>query len=168
MYIFNNIFTNQNQYHCHLIVYYYRLCNKKGRYNKIDWKFKIRSNYRFLINRVKFDGRVLTNLCMVSSYASQVDIHVSKFFYPFKNLNQYWCNVQEKKVWVFEIILMDLFDKVEKIAMTIHQFDIIQIQCPLWFVFCPTWKTWITRTECKRRTIGKRYIYSCKKEEQGK
>jgi hypothetical protein len=33
-------------------------------------------------------------------------------------MNQYRCNVKEKKVQVLELIPMDFFNKVEEIAMT--------------------------------------------------
>ncbi len=36
---------------------------------------------------------------------------------PFKNLNQYHCNVHEKKVQVLELIPIDLFDKAKEIAI---------------------------------------------------
>jgi hypothetical protein len=39
-----------------------------------------------------------------------------KVCYPFKSL-KYQCNLQEKTVWVHELVPMDLLNKVEEITM---------------------------------------------------
>jgi hypothetical protein len=41
-----------------------------------------------------------------------------KVYCPFKTLNQFQNNVQERKFQLLELALMDLLNKVKKIAMT--------------------------------------------------
>ncbi len=41
-----------------------------------------------------------------------------KVCFPFRILNKYPCDLQEKKVQVFELIPMDLLDKPKKMIMT--------------------------------------------------
>jgi hypothetical protein len=76
-----------------------------------------------------FGGGVLTNLCLVCSCESQIYIHVSRFVVHLRVLSQYRCNVQVKKVQVFELVIIDLLNKVEEIVMinideSFHKFSL--------------------------------------------